>query len=88
MDRIAVSLSHAEGLRAPRTLTSAVLERLRADILSTRLGQHRDDEAEHRAIVEAVTRRDAVAAISQHFVTTMRFVELAAHRLPEVPAPN
>ena len=39
----------------------------------------RDVEAEHTAIVDAVRKRDAdaaVAALSQHFSITMQFVEL------------
>jgi len=43
-------------------------------------GQHRDVAAEHAAIVAAVVRRDAdtaVAALAEHFLTTMRRVELA-----------
>jgi DNA-binding GntR family transcriptional regulator len=41
--------------------------------------QPRDVEAEHKQIVEAVLRRDADAAVtslSDHFMTTMRFVKL------------
>src|SRR3954453_6185223 len=43
------------------------------------LTRPRDGEAEHSAIVEAVSRRDADAAVdalSKHFTTTMQFVEL------------
>lgn len=41
--------------------------------------QPRDVEAEHRRIVDAVLRRDAdaaVAALADHYTTTMRFVQL------------
>ncbi len=47
----------------------------------------RDVEAEHAAIVEAVVRRDAdaaVEALARHFSTTMRFVEQNAPKIPEV----
>jgi DNA-binding GntR family transcriptional regulator len=52
-------------------------------------GKSRDVEAEHAAVVHAVLRRDAdaaVAALTTHFLTTMQFVELAAPRISEVPA--
>ena len=50
--------------------------------LSIRIHSHRprDVAAEHGAIVEAVLRRDAdaaVEALSRHFMTTMQFVEAA-----------
>ena len=47
----------------------------------------RDVEAEHAAIVEAVLRRDADAAVdalARHFNTTMRFVEQNAPDIAEV----
>ena len=49
-------------------------------------GQSRDALAEHAAIVQAVLRRDAdaaVAALTNHFLTTMHLVELAAPRISE-----
>jgi DNA-binding GntR family transcriptional regulator len=52
-------------------------------------GKSRDVEAEHAAVVNAVLRRDAeaaVAALTTHFLTTMKFVELATPRISEVPA--
>jgi len=52
-------------------------------------GKSRNVEAEHAAIVHAVLKRDAdaaVAALTTHFLTTMQFVELAAPRISEVPA--
>jgi DNA-binding GntR family transcriptional regulator len=45
----------------------------------------RNVEAEHAAIVHAVLRRDvdaAVAALSNHFMTTMHLVELATSNAP------
>jgi DNA-binding GntR family transcriptional regulator len=66
-------------------------ERYRRLSIRREPGQHRDVEGEHRAIVAAVMRRDAdaaVAAIAQHFMTTLRFVEFAANQMPEVLAPN
>ncbi|SHG71459.1 transcriptional regulator, GntR family [Bradyrhizobium erythrophlei] len=51
-------------------------------------GKSRDVAAEHAAVVHAVLRRDAdaaVAALTTHFLTTMQFVELAAPRISEVP---
>ncbi len=47
----------------------------------------RDVEAEHAAIVEAVMRRDAEAAVdalAKHFSTTMHFVEQNAPKIAEV----
>jgi DNA-binding GntR family transcriptional regulator len=44
-------------------------------------------EAEHAAIVRAVLRRDAdaaVEALSRHFLTTMHLVELAAPKISEI----
>jgi DNA-binding GntR family transcriptional regulator len=49
----------------------------------------RDVEAEHAAIVEAVIRRDADAAVdalARHFNVTMRFVEQNAPEIAEVSA--
>jgi DNA-binding GntR family transcriptional regulator len=62
-------------------------ERYRRLSIRREVGQPRDVDAEHAAIVAAVRRRDAdaaVAALSLHFKTTMQFVELAAPRIPEV----
>lgn len=50
-------------------------------------GKKRDVEAEHKAIVAAVIKRDAdaaVRALSKHFGATKEFVELAASRIAEV----
>ena len=47
----------------------------------------RDVEAEHAAIVEAVMRRDAEAAVdalARHFSTTMHFVEQNTPKIAEV----
>jgi DNA-binding GntR family transcriptional regulator len=52
-----------------------------------RTPEERDVEAEHTAIYEAVVRRDAdaaVAAIAQHYTTTMNFVELVVLPRAEV----
>jgi len=62
-------------------------ERYRRLSIRREVGQPRDVDAEHAAIVAAVRRRDAdaaVAALSVHFMTTMQFVELAAPKIPEV----
>jgi DNA-binding GntR family transcriptional regulator len=62
-------------------------ERYRRLSIRREVGRPRDVEAEHAAIVEATLKRDAdaaVAALSQHFSTTMEFVELAAPRISEV----
>ena len=56
-------------------------ERYRRLSIRREAGKSRDVAAEHAAIVEAVLRRDAdaaVAALSDHFMTTMRLVELAS----------
>ncbi|KIZ48056.1 GntR family transcriptional regulator [Rhodopseudomonas palustris] len=55
-------------------------ERYRRLSIRRETGQHRDVAAEHAAIVAATLRRDAdaaVAELTQHFLTTMRLVELA-----------
>jgi DNA-binding GntR family transcriptional regulator len=54
-------------------------------------GNPRDVEAEHAAIVIAVLKRDAdaaVTALSKHFTTTMKCVEVAALRISEVSGAN
>ena len=51
----------------------------------------RDVEAEHAAIVKAVLRRDADAAVdalAKHFNVTMRFVEQNAPKIAEVSSPR
>ncbi len=51
----------------------------------------RDVETEHAAIVEAVLRRDADAAVdalAKHFNITMRFVEQNAPKIAEVSSPR
>lgn len=61
-------------------------ERYRRLSVRRETGVSRDVEAEHAAIVRAVLKRDteaAVAALSQHFLTTMRLVELAAPKISE-----
>ena len=62
-------------------------ERYRRLSIRREVGRPRDVEAEHAAIVDAVLKRDAdaaVAALSHHFSITMEFVELAAPRISEV----
>jgi DNA-binding GntR family transcriptional regulator len=61
-------------------------ERYRRLSIRRETGKSRDVEAEHAAIVHAVLRRDAdaaVAALTAHFLTTMHLVELAAPRISE-----
>jgi DNA-binding GntR family transcriptional regulator len=65
-------------------------ERYRRLSVRRETGVSRDVEAEHAAIVHAVLRRDAdaaVEALTQHFLTTMRLVELAAPRISETSEP-
>jgi DNA-binding GntR family transcriptional regulator len=62
-------------------------ERYRRLSIRREVGKPRDVEAEHAAIVRAVVKRDADAAVnalSRHFRTTMHCVELAAARISEV----
>lgn len=62
-------------------------ERYRRLSVRREAGRIRDVEAEHAAIVRAVLRRDpeaAVAALSEHFLTTMHLVELAAPRISQI----
>ena len=62
-------------------------ERYRRLSIRRETGTIRDVETEHAAIVQAVLRRDtdaAVAALTEHFLTTMHLVELAAPRISEV----
>jgi DNA-binding GntR family transcriptional regulator len=66
-------------------------ERYRRLSIRREVGRTRDVEAEHAAIIEAVRRRDAdaaVIALSKHFTITMEFVELAAPRISEVNGTN
>ena len=62
-------------------------ERYRRLSIRREVGRPRDVEAEHAAIVDAVLRRDAeaaVAALSHHFSITRESVELAAPGIAEV----
>lgn len=62
-------------------------ERYRRLSIRRDVGKARDVEAEHAAIMDAVRRRDAdaaVIALSRHFTITMEFVEFAAPRVSEV----
>lgn len=66
-------------------------ERYRRLSIRREAGKPRDVEAEHAAIVVAVLKRDADAAVhalSKHFNTTKEFVELAAPRIAEVSGPT
>jgi DNA-binding GntR family transcriptional regulator len=61
-------------------------ERYRRLSVRRETGTIRDVESEHAAIVHAVLRRDAdaaVTALAQHFMTTLRLVELAAPKISE-----
>ncbi|WP_245284171.1 GntR family transcriptional regulator [Bradyrhizobium sp. Cp5.3] len=62
-------------------------ERYRRLAIRREVGKPRDVEAEHKAIVAAVVKRDAdaaVRALSRHFGVTKEFVELAASRIAAV----
>ena len=62
-------------------------ERYRRLSIRRETGKTRDVEAEHAAIVQAVLKRDAdaaVAALSVHFQTTMHLVGLAAPKISEI----
>jgi DNA-binding GntR family transcriptional regulator len=62
-------------------------ERYRRLSIRREVGQQRDVDAEHAAIVAAVRQRNAdaaVVALSAHFKTTMQFVERAAPKILEV----
>jgi DNA-binding GntR family transcriptional regulator len=66
-------------------------ERYRRLSVRRETGVSRNVEAEHAAIVRAVVRRDAdaaVEALSQHFLTTMHLVELAAPKISEISEPT
>ena len=61
-------------------------ERYRRLSVRRETGTIRDVESEHAAIVRAVLRRDADAAVdalAQHFMTTLHLVELAAPKISE-----
>jgi DNA-binding GntR family transcriptional regulator len=65
-------------------------ERYRRLSIRRETGKIRDVEAEHAVIVQAVLKRDAdaaVSALSEHFMTTMHLVELAAPRIAEMTEP-
>ncbi|MCK1400653.1 GntR family transcriptional regulator [Bradyrhizobium sp. 4] len=66
-------------------------ERYRRLSIRREVGKPRDVEAEHKAIVAAVVKRDAdaaVRALAKHFGITKEFVELAAPRIAEVNGAN
>jgi DNA-binding GntR family transcriptional regulator len=66
-------------------------ERYRRLSIRREVGKPRNVEAEHKAIVAAVVKRDADAALralSKHFGITKEFVEHAAPRIAEVNGAN
>lgn len=82
-----VSACGSQWLLGFREVLHEQSERYRRLSIRREVGQPRDVDAEHAAIVAAVRQRDAdmaVAALSTHFKTTMQFVELAAPKIPEV----
>ena len=92
---IGLSFGESGSADRPRSLTSAVQERLRTvpyrypdePGLHCDVSNVRDVESKHAAIVEAVVRRDADAAVdalAKHFNVTMRFVEQNAPEIAEV----
>ena len=74
--------------RAYRTIWAfswCFAERYRRLAIRRTTKKSRNIEAEHAAIVRATLKRDAdaaVAALSKHFMTTMRLVELATLDTP------
>ena len=79
--RALVSACGSQWLLGFRDVLHEQSERYRRLSIRREAGKVRDVEAEHAAIVEAVLRRDAdmaVAALSDHFMTTMHLVELAS----------
>lgn len=85
--RALVSACGSQWLLGFRDVLHEQSERYRRLSIRREVGQPRDVDGEHAAIVAAVRRRDAdtaVAALSAHFKTTMKFVELAAPKIPEV----
>jgi DNA-binding GntR family transcriptional regulator len=85
--RALVSACGSQWLLGFRDVLHEQSERYRRLSIRRQGGEPRDVEAEHAAIVIPVLKRNAdaaVAALSTHFATTMRFVELAAPRITEV----
>jgi DNA-binding GntR family transcriptional regulator len=89
--RALVNACGSEWLLGFRDVLHEQSERYRRLSIRREAGKLRDVEAEHAAIVEAVLRRDAdaaVAALSEHFMTTRRLVELAAPEAREKIGPG
>ncbi len=87
--RALVSACGSQWLLGFRDVLQEQSERYRRLAIRRDIGQQRNVEAEHAAILEAVLRCDAdaaVAALANHFTTTMQFVELAAPAIAEVSA--
>jgi DNA-binding GntR family transcriptional regulator len=85
--RALVNACGSQWLLGFRDILHEQSERYRRLSVRRETGRIRDVGAEHAAIVHAVLRRDAdaaVAALSQHFLTTMHLVELAAPRISEI----
>jgi DNA-binding GntR family transcriptional regulator len=85
--RALVNACGSQWLLGFRDILHEQSERYRRLSIRRETGKSRDVEAEHAAIVHAVLRRDAdaaVAALSQHFLTTMHLVELAVPKISEI----
>jgi len=85
--RALVNACGSQWLLGFRDILHEQSERYRRLSVRRETGRVRDVEAEHAAIVHAVLRRDAdaaVAALTQHFLTTMHLVELAAPKISEI----
>ena len=81
-----------EGLALRRSIEHGIrLGSLRWSELLQRSEKARNVQAEHAAIVHAVLKRDAdaaVVALSKHFLMTMHLVELATPKPPHSAASN
>ena len=89
--RALVNACGSQWLLGFRDILHEQSERYRRLSVRRETGVSRDVEAEHAAIVRAVVRRDAEAAVealSQHFLTTMHLVELAAPKISEISEPT
>lgn len=85
--RALVDACGSQWLLGFRDVLNEQSERYRRLALRRAVGKPRDVEAEHAAIVAAVRRRDAdaaVAALARHFTITREFVELAAPAIAAV----
>jgi len=85
--RALVNACGSQWLLGFRDILHEQSERYRRLSIRRETGKSRDVEAEHAAIVHAVLKRDAdaaVSALSEHFLTTMHLVELAAPKISEM----